>query len=178
MISIGNIYKVSDVLRAVAEKKGPDASYDLYWEDQDREATLDDVFLVAEKVQVTDDCEEIYPKSATDRGFWIYCSDELIQDVVGLAVSQKPTASLSDLLRCLEHYIRRDCFLDLGNDHTVSGPPAKALPSTAPEQSWQTLAIIPEKKREAYMAYAKMNHCNLLAAKSAVDKFLAERANV
>lgn len=176
MISLGNTYTVSDVLRAVAEENDPDASYDLYWDDQDREATLDDIFLVAEKVQVTDESEEIYPKSAVDRGFWLYCSDELIQDVVSLAIRQKPTASLSDLLRCLEYYIRRDDFLDLSDDHTVSGPPAKALPP-APEHIWQTLAIVPEKKMEAYMAYARINNCNLLAAKPAVDKFLAERAD-
>lgn len=113
MIAIGNLYVMSDMLEAVAKGRDPDVPYDLYWKDEDRPARLDDMILVAEPVAVSDDDKEIYPESASSRGFWIYCSGELVQDVVGLAMEQMPAASADSLLSCVEYYIRNDDYLDL-----------------------------------------------------------------
>jgi len=113
MISLGNFYKLSVVLSSVAAKEERGFSYDLYWKDENRPATPDDMILVGEPIQVTDDDEEIYPALARENGLWIYCNNELIQDVVDLAVKQKPSATPDELVKCLEHYIAKDNFLDL-----------------------------------------------------------------
>lgn len=113
MISIGQLHTLPEIFDAVAAKQERSFNYDLYWADPDRPPTLEDHFLVGESVQVNDDYIEIYPESATSRNFWIYCSNELIQDVVDLATRQKPTATHEELLMCLEHYLERDDFKDL-----------------------------------------------------------------
>lgn len=57
-----------------------------------------------------------------------------------------------------------------------SNYPAQALSlAVHPEQIWQAIAIVPGKIVDAYKAYAKINNCNLLAAKPVVDTYLAKR---
>ena len=114
MIAIGRLFKLSEILDAVASKQERAFHYHLYWADPERPPILNDEFLVGEPVQISDDDVEIYPESATSRKFWVFCSDELIQDVVDLAIHQKSTASHAELLACLEHYIEHDDFMDLG----------------------------------------------------------------
>ena len=67
---------------------------------------------MAATVEVQDDAM-VFPASVQQRGWWLYCSDELVQSVVGLAAEQKPTATADELLRCLVHYMHEDCILDL-----------------------------------------------------------------
>ncbi len=113
MISLGHLYTLSDIVGFVAAKAERGFPYSLYWDDQDRPAMPDDRFLVSDPVRVTGDGVEVYPTLARENGFWIYCSDELIQDVVDLAIEQKPAATTSELIRCIEHYLSNDDFLDL-----------------------------------------------------------------
>ena len=113
MVSICNLYSMFTVLKEVANVSYPDTKYDLFWDDQNRPARLDDLILIAETIKVSKDDIEIYPEAALSRGFWIYCSGELIQDVISLAIEQKPNANGEELLMCLEHYIEFDDYLDL-----------------------------------------------------------------
>ncbi|MDR6982171.1 hypothetical protein J2X32_000779 [Rheinheimera pacifica] len=113
MIAVGHFYSFAVVLDAVASNKDSGLSYSLYWKDPDRRAEPSDLFLVGEPVKVTDDDDEIYPVLAQQNGLWIYCSDELIQDVISLAIEQKPSASHTELIECIEYYLQKDTFLDL-----------------------------------------------------------------
>ena len=113
-IKLGNLYKLPEIFASIAAKTERNFGYALYWKDQERAATLDDIFLVAEPVEVTDADKEIYPLLAIEKGFWIYCRDELIQDVIDLAIKQKPAVTPAELLECLEYYIEKDDFYDLG----------------------------------------------------------------
>ncbi|EED99314.1 conserved hypothetical protein [Burkholderia multivorans CGD1] len=38
---------------------------------------------------------------------------EHLQDVIDLAYKQKPTASIDEVIKCLNHYSKYDDFLDL-----------------------------------------------------------------
>jgi hypothetical protein len=114
MITLGSDYKVSILLPQIAAREERHLQYSLYWEDRaNDDPTLDDTFLVASPSQVTDDDLEIFPQQVAERGWWIYCSDELVQDVIDLAIGQKPNASSAEMLKCLIHYIKNDDFLDL-----------------------------------------------------------------
>lgn len=106
-------YTLPELFRLIAGKQERQNPYALYWADPDREPQLDDPFLLAAPVQVQDDDTELFPPMAVAQNLWILCSDELIQDVVDLAISQKPDASAKQLLHCLNYYINHDTFLDI-----------------------------------------------------------------
>lgn len=112
-LELDRSYRMSELLPIVASRRDRAFGYALYWLDPKRDPQLEDSFLVAAPVEVTDDDKEVYPQSAQKPGYWIYCSAELIQDVVDLAVSQNANASNEQMLECLIHYMKYDNFLDV-----------------------------------------------------------------
>jgi hypothetical protein len=114
MITLGSDCKVSTLLLQIAAREERHFQYSLYWEDRaNDDPRLDDIFLVASPSEVTDDDLEIFPQQVTERGWWLYCSDELVQDVVDLAISQKPNVSPAEMLKCLIYHMKNDDFLDI-----------------------------------------------------------------
>ena len=113
MISFNEACSVPEFLRLVAAKQERALCYALYWKGRDdRDPTLADDFLVAAPVEVQGDAM-VFPAEVQRRGWWLYCSDDLVRDVVDLATEQKPAVTPGELLRCLVHYLHEDAYLDL-----------------------------------------------------------------
>jgi hypothetical protein len=114
MLIIGNEYKMCELLLLVAKRLDRQTSYSVYWQDlPQQDPSPESIVLVEHPSIVTDEDAEIFPDAVRSRGWWIYCSDELLQDVVDLAVEQKTSASAEEILKCLRYYLEHDDFLDL-----------------------------------------------------------------
>ena len=113
MIRLDESYPVVTLLALVAARRDREVPYDLYWQSVDgRDPTPADTFLLAAPAGVRDG-ELVFPACVEQAGWWLYCSDRSVQDVVDRAVRQRPTAIPDDLLRCLVHYMHEDSFLEL-----------------------------------------------------------------
>ena len=75
--------------------------------------SLGQTILVSDPVFVSDDDTEIYPNDVIAHQLNYQCSDENIQDVIDLAIQQKPSATDQELIQALNYYLERDNFLDL-----------------------------------------------------------------
>lgn len=64
-------------------------------------------------VQVDDNDNEIYPPEVLNRKLCLAYSGEQFQDVIDLAIKQKPTASSKEIIKALNYYSNHDDFLDL-----------------------------------------------------------------
>lgn len=93
----------------------PRYHYDIYLREGQEFDPLDETMqiYVGDGVQVDDDDREIYPDFVLRNGYAFSCSDEILQGVVDLAFRQKPDAPIADVIRCLNHYLSKDTFLDL-----------------------------------------------------------------
>jgi hypothetical protein len=56
---------------------------------------------------------DVMPPTVAAKGWWICIYDYTLQDVIDLAIEQKPNASDAELLACLRYYEEKDTFLDL-----------------------------------------------------------------
>lgn len=92
-----------------SEQYNPMYNYALYA--VEAEVTCDLEIYVGDPVEVTDSDEEIYPEYAVTHDMWYFCSDENIQDVVDLALSQKEGLSIAELVVALEYYLEHDDFM-------------------------------------------------------------------
>lgn len=112
-------YQVEDFIALVREKRdrtvGYDKAYlyDVYGDDSDDGFRPGMTIYVGDTVQADDDGEEFYPAQVNDLGYSFLYSGENFQAVVDLAYRQKPTATIEEVVRCLNHYEQYDDFLDL-----------------------------------------------------------------
>lgn len=112
------IYRIEDFIPLVkskndrSEKYDRSFLYDVYGEDTG-ELQLGQSIFVGDTVQVDDNDEETYPKEVSDRGYAFLYSGENFQAVVDLAFKQKPSATIEEVIDCLNHYSDCDDFLDL-----------------------------------------------------------------
>ena len=56
--------------------------------------------------------ENDVPAAIAALGLWVFCSGELLEDVVNNAVGQKPDVSVAEIVVGLEHYLVNDAFID------------------------------------------------------------------
>ena len=113
-------YQIEDFIALVREKRDRTVGYDrAYLYDVYRDDSDDDGFqpgmtiYVGGTVQADDDGEKFYPAAVNDLGYSFLYSGENFQAVVDLAYRQKPTASIEEVVRCLNHYAQYDDFQDL-----------------------------------------------------------------
>lgn len=110
-------YQLEEFILLVIEKKERTAGYDaafayaIYAREEEVEIGLE--IYVGEPVEVTDNDEEIYPNEVIAQEMWYLCSDEDIQDAIDLAISQKPSATMEELVMALDYYLTIDDFIDL-----------------------------------------------------------------
>ena len=113
------LYFIEDFIRLVKQKAERSEQYDrsFFYAIYAKEDTfaLGQKILVSDTVNVLDDDSEIYPDDVIAHHFSYQCSSENIQDVIDLAIQQKPSATDQELIRALNYYLERDNFLDLGN---------------------------------------------------------------
>jgi hypothetical protein len=113
MIQLNTFYTLAEWLNLVKTKQERTLNYSIYWRDNAPDPTENDRIIIAAPTIVDDNDNETFPPIVNENGFWYYCSDENIQDVVDVAIDQKPNASDAELLQCLDYYLKRDTFLDL-----------------------------------------------------------------
>lgn len=106
-------FRIEELIDCVKARQERELAYDLYTAEADAFGPGDAVFI-ASPVQVDAKGEEAYPDSVTRRGLRFSYSGEQFQDVVDLALQQKPDASHADIIRALNHYSEHDDFLDIG----------------------------------------------------------------
>ncbi|EHO05633.1 DUF7716 domain-containing protein [Myroides odoratimimus] len=109
-------YRLAEFILLVKDRKertteyGPAYQYAIYAVEDEADVELE--IYVGDPVEVTEDNEEVYPDAVTELDMWYLCSDEDIQDVVDLAVSQKPTVTVEELVMALDYYLTIDDFID------------------------------------------------------------------
>lgn len=109
-------YRLSEFIDIVKNKQersegyNPLYHYAIYAEEV--EVTSNLVIYVGEPVEVSDSDKEIYPEYAVAHNMWYFCSDENIQDVVDLAISQYSQVSTEQLITALDYYLEHDDFMD------------------------------------------------------------------
>ncbi len=89
-------------------------NYTVYWHKHGPDPELDEEVLIAEPSDVDDSGNyDVMPAIVAAKGWWICIYDYTLQDVIDLALSQKPNASDAELLDCLRYFEDNDTFLDL-----------------------------------------------------------------
>ncbi len=111
------LYLIENFIECVKQRAERCDRYDKDWHyaiySQTDDFVMGQQILVSNTVEVLDDDTEVYPVDAQTHQFSFHCSDENIQDVIDLAIEQKPHASSEELIRALNYYLDNDTFLDL-----------------------------------------------------------------
>ena len=110
---INKFYIIESLINLVREKKDRDSVYMIYFQKglDDLEAGMN--VYVGDVPEFDDNDNEVFPPSILVLGLEPGYMREHFQDVVDLAYKQIPTASTSEIIRCLNHYAQYDDFLDL-----------------------------------------------------------------
>lgn len=108
--SLGEFIEIVKNKQERSEQYNPMYNYALYAVEAEVMSNL--TIYVGDPVEVTDSDEEIYPEYALTHDMWYFCSDENIQDVVDLALSQRTDISIEQLVEALDYYLEHDDFMD------------------------------------------------------------------
>ncbi|MCH7293920.1 DUF7716 domain-containing protein [Acinetobacter higginsii] len=109
---LNQIISVESLIELVKLKVDRKIYYSIYSSGGDN-FSLGDQVLVDSPIEVDNEDKEIYPESASRLGYKIAYSGEQFQDVVDLAIKQKPRASAVEIIEALNYYSIHDNFLDL-----------------------------------------------------------------
>lgn len=77
------------------------------------EVTLDDECYISEYPEYDDDDNEIVEKYIIEHNMLLFCTDEVIQDVVCSSLYQKENASCEEIFKALLYYQEYDNFMAL-----------------------------------------------------------------
>ena len=106
------LISIEDLIELVKARKDRTVYYDVYTKNGDDFSLEENVFIDT-TVQVDDNDKEIYPSTVSNRKFRFAYSGEQLQDVVDLAVKQKPHVTSNEIIKALNYYSEHDAFLDL-----------------------------------------------------------------
>jgi hypothetical protein len=111
---LNSYIKLRDLFQLVKAKQDRTQNYTVYWHNHRADPELNDEVLIASPSDV-DETEsfDVMPPIVAAKGWWICIYDYILQDVIDLAIEQKPNASDAELLACLRYYEEKDTFLDL-----------------------------------------------------------------
>lgn len=109
---LSQLILIEDLIEFVKARKDRTIYYDVYSKNGDDFFPEETVF-VDSSVQVDDDDKEIYPSAVLNRKFRFAYSGEQFQDVVDLAVKQKPNVTSFEIIKALNYYSEHDAFMDL-----------------------------------------------------------------
>jgi hypothetical protein len=113
IFEMGKFCSISDLILCVKQKKEDDVSYMVYVRGDVGVLSADSIVYVGDLPDFDDNDEEIFPPDVTSLNLEVCCMQEQLQDVVYLAYKQKPTASIDEVVTCLNYYLEFDDFLDL-----------------------------------------------------------------
>jgi len=103
--------KFLDIIEMVKNKQERKTSYCVYCPDDIDDPTLDTVCYIDSYPEITNNDEEVYSGFVYSNNLQLLCREELIQDVIDTAISQKPNVSDSELLMAFIFYNGNDVFL-------------------------------------------------------------------
>ena len=123
-LKLNQSYNIAELIELVKNKQDRDldnsgkAKYNLensycVYISKDEKLNKHSILYVGKPVEIDDDDNEIYPKEVLENNLEMCYSDEDFQDVIDLAYAQKSNASIDEIIRCLNHYVENDTFLDL-----------------------------------------------------------------
>jgi hypothetical protein len=104
--------KLTDLIDFLKTQK-KNLTYCVYGKGSSDQATLETDCVIDEYSEITDDDEEIFPKSITQNNLEFWFTDELLEDVTFNALKQKKSATNEEILKAIKHYNERDSFMDL-----------------------------------------------------------------
>lgn len=110
--NLSEFLSIEALIECARQQLDRGVGYDIYNLSGDDFSSADTVF-VDYTVQADDDGREIYPEAVLARRLRFAYSGQQFQDVVDLAVRQKPGASPQEIIAALNHYARHDDFLDM-----------------------------------------------------------------
>ncbi|WP_429529486.1 DUF7716 domain-containing protein [Pseudomonas frederiksbergensis] len=104
--------KINDLIDFLkAQKK--ELTYCVYGAGSSDQATLHTDCVIDEYSEITDDDEEIFPESITQKNLDFWFTDELLEDVVFNALKQKASATNEEILKAIKFYNENDSFITL-----------------------------------------------------------------
>ena len=115
-------YKISEIVTIVSEalKKNNlnflnfiQMDFCLYTLGYTEDVTIDTICYIERPQEVTDDDEEIFPDFVIENSLNFLYSSELLENVIFNALHQKSNPSMKEFIECLNHYDKKDNFLDL-----------------------------------------------------------------
>ncbi len=112
-------YRIEDFIALVRNGQDRSAGYDpefdyaVYWKDGEGPIYAGTQIYISDPVQGDDDDRDIYPQEVMNLRLSFLYLCEHFQSVVDLAVEQKPAASDTEIIACLNHFREHDDFLDL-----------------------------------------------------------------
>lgn len=110
---INQMYLLETLIQLVRGKADRAHAYAIYTAAGVERLTPGLSVFVGEMSSVDDDDHETFPDNVTGMGYEFGYSAENFQDVVDLAVSQKPQVSDAEVIECLNYYDEHDDFLDV-----------------------------------------------------------------
>lgn len=104
--------KFNELIELVKAEADKEVSYCVYGTLQDsNKITLETICFLDGYPEIDDDDEEIFPDFVTNNRLTFLFREELIQDVVKNALSQKLSASNVEILKAITFYNERDSFM-------------------------------------------------------------------
>lgn len=110
--SIPQFISLEELITYVKEKADRSISYDIYTKNGDDFSEKEIVF-VDSTIQVDDNDKEVYPPEVIKNSLQYAYSGDQFQDVIDLAIRQKPTATTLEIINALNYYSEHDDFLDM-----------------------------------------------------------------
>ncbi|ALK30272.1 DUF7716 domain-containing protein [Burkholderia plantarii] len=112
-LTVNSYYKIDDLIEIVKNKEDRDSIYMVYVPDGTDDLSVGMQVYVGDVPDFDEDDNEVFPDFVGNNGLEVGYRRDQFQDVIDLAYRQKPTASIDEVVECLNHYAEYDDFLDL-----------------------------------------------------------------
>ncbi|MGA3698056.1 DUF7716 domain-containing protein [Enterobacteriaceae bacterium TYF_5] len=114
MLQKDHQYHLTDIILAMKQIELRDDNFCLYGEDDiEDKLKIGQQYFIADYPDVDDNDNEIYPDIVQMNHLVYLYSGQQFADVIDLALEQKPSATLDDLVNALNYYSEHDDFMDL-----------------------------------------------------------------
>ncbi|WP_229204702.1 hypothetical protein [Duganella sp. CF458] len=110
---VNMFYKIDDLIELVKCKADREDVYMVYAPNSTDDLYPGMVVYVGDVPDFDEDDNEFFPDFVKSLALEVCYMREHFQDVVDLAYKQKPSASIDEFIKCLNHYAAHDDFLDL-----------------------------------------------------------------
>lgn len=110
---VNEFYELENLIDLVKNKRDRDEVYMIYVPRDTEDLRPDMKVYVGDVPAFDDEDNEVFPEPVIALGLERGYMREHLQDVIDLAYKQKSTASMDEIVQCLNYYAKYDEFLDL-----------------------------------------------------------------